>query len=84
MRFLILNWDDGCTVYDRRYGDTHALNSLTAAVFRMELAEPDGDFTRMAAQLAVEFPEPAGLELSNAVELAYQQLVSCRLVQGRA
>ncbi|MBT9492405.1 MAG: HPr-rel-A system PqqD family peptide chaperone [Paucibacter sp.] len=81
---MISNWDDGCTIYDRRYGDTHALNALTAAVFGLLLAEPDIDLPSVSAQLAAEFPELLEPELSNTVAAAYQQLVSCRLVQGRS
>lgn len=32
-RFLIRAWPDGCVVFDRLSGDTHALDPLTARVF---------------------------------------------------
>jgi PqqD family protein of HPr-rel-A system len=32
-RFLVRQWLDGCAIFDRRSGDTHALDPLTAAMF---------------------------------------------------
>lgn len=32
-RFLIRQWLDGCVVFDRQVGDTHALDPTSAAIF---------------------------------------------------
>ncbi|MCV2353138.1 HPr-rel-A system PqqD family peptide chaperone [Paucibacter sp. B2R-40] len=84
VRFLISEWADGCTVYDRRYGDTHALNHLTAAVFRLALAAPGSCRATIAAQLAEEFSALNSPEWISTIDLALEQLVNSRLIQGQS
>ena len=51
-RFLLRDWDDGCVVFDRRFGNTHALNSITAEVFKALLAAPDEAPHQVVARLS--------------------------------
>lgn len=37
-RFLFREWPEGTVVFDRRFGNTHALDRLNADVLRSELA----------------------------------------------
>ena len=50
-RFLLREWDDGCVIFDRRFGNTHALNSVTAEVFKALLAAPGDDPKHVLARL---------------------------------
>lgn len=84
MRFLIRHWPDGVVVFDRRFGDTHALNHLTASVFQLALRDQAGGLEDIAARLAGEFPAYASADFSLAVGLAFEQLVSRRLIQGQS
>lgn len=83
-RFLIRNWPDGAVVFDRRFGDTHSLNRLTAAVFQLTQGAQVNSLEEITARLVDEFAEHVGPDPSSAVNLAFEQLVSCRLIQGQS
>lgn len=53
-RFLIQRWADGIVVFDRLLGDTHTMNTATAALFERLLAQPQQLPDVAVAQLAAE------------------------------
>jgi len=56
-RWLIREWDDGCVLFDRQTGDTHALDPLSTEVLKLDSAirrEPLLVSQRLAAQLGID------------------------------
>ena len=77
-RFLLREWDDGCVIFDRRFGNTHALNSVTAEVFNALLAAPDEEPQQVLARMR---PSGQGEEAQwqQAIEQALEQLTAHQL-----
>lgn len=71
-RWLIREWDDGCVLFDRQTGDTHALDPLCAEVLKFDSAsrsQPLLVSQRLAAQLEID-----DQKLLPSVEAALEQL----------
>ena len=71
-RWLSHEWDDGCVLFDRSSGDTHALDPLCAEVLDLieaGCADPLLISEKLAAELGVEAPR-----LLSGVEAACTQL----------
>jgi len=71
-RWLSHEWDDGCVLFDRSSGDTHALDPLCAEVLGLietGCADPLLISEKLAAELGVEAPQ-----LLPGVEAAFRQL----------
>ena len=77
-RFLLREWADGCVVFDRRFGNTHALDSDTAEVFTALLAAPDDDPQRVVDRLSFSAPGQTPKDRS-AIEQALARLAAHQL-----
>lgn len=77
-RFLLRDWDDGCVVFDRRFGNTHALDSATAEVFMALLAATDDDLQRVVERLSFSAPGEAPKDRA-AIEQALARLAAHQL-----
>lgn len=77
-RFLLREWDDGCVIFDRRFGNTHALNSVTAEVFKALLASPDEAPQQRLARLK-PWGQEEDAQRQQAIEQALEQLTAHQL-----
>jgi PqqD family protein of HPr-rel-A system len=71
-RWLSHEWDDGCVLFDRSSGDTHALDPLCAEVLGLieaGCADPLLISEKLAAELDIE-----AVQLLPGVEAAMTQL----------
>jgi len=71
-RWLSHEWDDGCVLFDRSSGDTHALDPLCAEVLGLietGCADPLLISEKLALELGVE-----ASRLLPSVEAAFRQL----------
>ncbi len=80
--FLVRAWDGEMVVYDRRSGDTHALDRLATAIVDALTDKTEISFTDVVDSVAIELEEderaaPAVI-VSNALEfLRNLGLVTC-------
>lgn len=72
-RFLIQVWPEGCVVFDRQLGNTHAMDELTGAVFRLLLDHPDAEPAWLSSELGPQLGR-SGPEGMAAVEQALAHL----------
>jgi hypothetical protein len=72
-RFLVRRWPEGQVVFDRRFGDTHAMDSVTGLVFNALLADP-GQHAVALAGLLTELPAMERLSRANSALTQLQQL----------
>ena len=79
--FLIKNWPEGAVVFDRRFGDTHALNLVTSRVFELLRADPQLNFESIPPHLQAEFSELASDELRSQISHGFDQLLACGLIE---
>ena len=79
-RWLLREWDDGCVVFDRLTGDTHALDPLSAELLRLD--EPlRCDPVSAARALARKLGPDADLAmLQDASRAAIEQLRRIELI----
>jgi PqqD family protein of HPr-rel-A system len=72
-RLVVRWWQDGCVVFDRFSGDTHALDRLTARVFAQTRRGPPQP-AELSLLLSSEFPGVSALELEQRVNEALKKL----------
>lgn len=69
-RWLSHEWDDGCVLFDRASGDTHALDALCAEVLHLR-ESGSRDAAAISARLAEELdldPETLLADVERALE----------------
>lgn len=78
-RFAIHDWDDGCVVFDRLSGDTHALDPLAAELLALPEGER-GDIATASFHLdkLLMTGDPSGLH--DRVAIAFEQLRLLNLI----
>lgn len=78
-RFLVRRWPDGCVVFDRQSGSTHALDLLTFAAFE---ATQDSDNGRaaVAAVCQSHFPLGSADEMVSIARECCERLEKCGLI----
>lgn len=78
-RYLVRSWTDGCIVFDRKFGDTHALDPTVAAIFS---AVESGNtcFSGLKEAIKLQGPNTALNELENRVRSALDHLKRLGLV----
>lgn len=81
-RFLIQIWPEGSVVFDRHFGNTHAMDEFTSAVFGQLNEHPDVDQTQLCQRLSPQWDRP-GMEITLAVEQALQHLSAHGLIRKR-
>lgn len=76
---LVHYWSDGCAVFDRKTGNTHAMNTLACSA--IEVAQNGGD-ARQAVRLAAYAgqPDATASELEQIISNCVQQLERCGLI----
>ena len=80
-RFLVHQWTDGCAVFDRQTGDTHALDSLACTAFAT--AQDGASLRESVQQLAPSFyPDKAADELALLVCECCERLEKCGLMES--
>lgn len=80
-RFLVTHWRDGCAVFDRQFGDTHALDPAAAATF-LFMAHGGHDRSSLMAKVATVCPEIPGQDMADRVEGVRQHLERLGLVKA--
>lgn len=78
-RWMLREWDDGCVVYDRRSGDTHALDALSTELLALP---PDAryDAPSAAAALAEALDFSPGQDWLERVSVAFDHLHRIELI----
>lgn len=80
-RFLVRQWLDGSVIFDRQFGDTHALDPAAAAVFSCsECGERDR--TILIEKISSFYPEANALEMATKVEGLLEHLDRLGLVRA--
>lgn len=60
-RWAVREWADGCVIYDRHTGDTHALDALCTEILALTpAARYDAPCAAAALAAALELPDEAG------------------------
>ena len=77
------HWDNEWTVFDVGSGQTHQMDTLTAATLMMFESGPS-DISRLASQLADELSLPNNRELSTALTGIVERLVATGLIEVTA
>lgn len=80
-RFLVTQWVDGCVVFDRQFGDTHALDPAVAAIF---FCVEDGEWDRAAliSKYASFYPEMSNQFIESQFDGALVHLETLGLVKA--
>jgi PqqD family protein of HPr-rel-A system len=78
-RFLVRQWQDGCVVFDRNTGNTHALDLLTFAMLEA-VDRHDKDKDAMITACHSYFPLSSANELESMVQACYERLEKCGLI----
>jgi len=66
VRFLVKQWLDGCVVYDREFGNTHALDPAASAVF-LALKNGDRDRSTLIEIISSFYPGSSDQEIASRV-----------------
>lgn len=69
-------------VFDRHFGNTHAMDDFTSAVFGQLIEDPDIDQSQLCQRLAPQWDRP-GLAIALAIEQALQHLSTHGLIRKR-
>lgn len=82
LRFLVRQWADGCVIFDRLSGNTHALDLLTFDVLE---ALQDGDNGRASVNAACHshFPQSSADELDCIARECCERLEKCGLIAAQ-
>lgn len=80
-RFLVRHWLDGSVVFDRQFGDTHALDPAASAIF---LALENGERGRstLIAKLSSFYPESPDQDIQMRVDELLEHLERSGLVSA--
>jgi len=77
-RYLVHEWRDGCVVFDRATGDTHALDVIAGEVFRASL-EGQAALDLVENIVRSTFPDIATPELDARLRAARERLAQAGL-----
>jgi PqqD family protein of HPr-rel-A system len=80
-RFLFRRWLDGCVVFDRQLGDTHALDPTAAALF-FSLQDGNAGSSSLTEVIAPQYPDSTIEELALRVDSTVAHLRSLGLVDA--
>jgi PqqD family protein of HPr-rel-A system len=80
-RFLVKHWHDGAVVFDRQFGDTHALDPATSAVF-VSLQDGDASRSTLIENISSYYPESSIQELETRVDELLEHLKRLDLVKA--
>jgi len=80
-RFLVTQWSDGCVVFDRQFGETHALDPAAAATF-LFMTHGSSDRSLLIAKVATDCPEIPAQDIAGRVQGVLQQLAKLGLVKA--
>lgn len=80
-RFLVTQWPDGCVVFDRQCGNTHALDPAAATSF-LFMAHGGHDKASLMAKVATVCPDTSAQDVADRVEGALQHLKKLGLVKA--
>lgn len=80
-RFLVKQWADGCVVFDSQFGDTHALDPASAAVF-LSLKKGDREQAALLATLSPFCPEETKLNMASRLDALLEQLTMLGLLEA--
>ncbi|MCB2005024.1 MAG: HPr-rel-A system PqqD family peptide chaperone [Rhodoferax sp.] len=81
-RFLVRQWADGCVIFDRQSGNTHALDPMTFAVLEAIQAS-DNDPASVNAACHSYFPQSSADELDSIARECCERLEKCGLIPAR-
>lgn len=78
-QLLVHYWPDGCAVFDRQTGDTHAMDNIACSAVE---ALQNGNDARQAVRLAAYAAQPdkTAYELDQVIANCFQQLERCGLI----
>ena len=77
------NWNDEWAVFDVGSGQTHQMDTLTAATLMMFESGPS-DIPRLSSQLADELSIPNNPELLTALAAVLERLLAAGLIEATA
>lgn len=80
-RFLFRQWRDGTVVFDRQFGDTHALDPTAAAVF-MALEKETCERSALITALSPFYPEASQQDLASRLDGLFEQLTTLGIVKA--
>lgn len=80
-QFLVRSWADGSIVFDRRFGDTHALDPTVAAIFSV-VESGNTCFSGLMEAIKLQGPNTALNESENRVRSALDHLKRLGLVDA--
>lgn len=80
-RFLVKQWLDGSAVFDRQFGDTHALDAAAAAIF-LSLKKGEREQAALIATLSPFYPEATQQDMTSRLDSLLEQLTKLGLVEA--
>ena len=80
-RFLVTQWVDGCVVFDRQFGDTHALDPAVAAIF-LCIENGERDRSALIAKNASFYPEISNQFIESQLDGTLVHLEALGLVKA--
>lgn len=79
-RFLVKQWLDGSVVFDRQFGDTHALDPAAAVVF-LSFMKGEREPVALMAALSPLYPDATIQDMTSRLDGLIAQLSKLGLVK---
>lgn len=80
-RFLVRHWLDGSVVFDRQFGDTHALDPAASAIF-FALENGERGKSTLIAKISQFYPESPAQDIPSRVNELLEHLERLGLVRA--